>query len=146
MGPGDRGTWASHMGAGDCKGQGLFAVFCEPCEHHILVSLHPLDVGFGLLQGLLQSPGARAKAGVHVGLLELLQLPGKRGFLAPGWVSNTALRRGLPGPVFPPPPSGTSVYSPGWEGPVLSSPYLGQGAKMTARVKSGSQMYLAFIV
>lgn len=45
-------------GPGDFKGRGLFAVFCEPLEHHLLVLLHPLDVGSRLLQGLLQGPGA----------------------------------------------------------------------------------------
>lgn len=71
-GPGDRTDW------------GLFAVFCEPLEHHFLVFLHPLDVGFGLLQGLLQGPGGRAESYVLVVVPELLQLPGKRKILAPG--------------------------------------------------------------
>lgn len=48
-------THLTHMG-GLTQDQGLLAVFCEPPEHHLLVFFHPLDVRFGLLQGLLQSP------------------------------------------------------------------------------------------
>lgn len=56
----------------------FLAVFCEPLEYRVLVLPHPLNVGFRLLQSLLQSPGARAKARVLVILLKLLQLPGKQ--------------------------------------------------------------------
>lgn len=83
------GTWAlpwalgwTHAGIlcggpGGGKDQALLAVLYEPIQHHLLVLLHPLDVGLGLLQGLLQSPGAGAEAHIHVVLLELLQLPGQ---------------------------------------------------------------------
>lgn len=56
----------------------LLAVFCEPLEYRVLVLLHPLNVGFRLLQSLLQSPGARAEACVLVIRLKLFQLPGKQ--------------------------------------------------------------------
>lgn len=56
----------------------FLAVCCEPLEYRVLVLLHPLNVGFRLLQSLLQSPGARAEACVLVIRLKLFQLPGKQ--------------------------------------------------------------------
>lgn len=78
----------------------FLAVCCEPLEYRVLVLPHPLNVGFRLLQSLLQSPGARAKARVLVILLKLLQLPGKQSVRSGLALKNSALRgEGLPSPL-----------------------------------------------
>uniref|UniRef100_A0A8C5U5C7 BHLH domain-containing protein n=1 Tax=Malurus cyaneus samueli TaxID=2593467 RepID=A0A8C5U5C7_9PASS len=61
---------------GECRCL-LAPLSIEPLQHRCLVLLHPVDVGTGPLQCLLQRPRPRPKADVLVVLLELLQLPGR---------------------------------------------------------------------
>lgn len=89
--------------------RGLLAVVYEPLPHRLPVVLDPLDVGFGLLQGLLQGPRGRAEACARVVLLEPLQLPGRGGKAQP------RLGRGVP--VLCPPPLPNSRTGPGFWGP-----------------------------
>lgn len=130
-------------------GIGLVAVLGEPPEHLVLVLVHPLDVGLGLLQGLLQSPRAGAKAYVTVVRLELLQLPGKGRVLATGGVFTQPGGEGRPACVLPstsapsPAPAGTTVCSPGQEPAAKSSSRAAVGDDSPG-AKSGSSKGLPF--
>jgi hypothetical protein len=131
-----------HPRSSDLKDWELLAVFCEPLQHGLLVFFHPLDVGFGLFQSLLQSPGARAKACLYVVLLELLQLPGKRRLSAPSWVCGPPWRgeegrRGSP-TLGRPPRDGDHTLSPDRRS--SPSPLAGAKSSCTQRLQNHSPM------
>lgn len=51
-----------------------FCFILKPFQHILLVLVDPLDVGLGLLDGLVHRQGPRTKSNGGVVLLELLQL------------------------------------------------------------------------